>query len=114
MYQQVWSDPRVLDILKNDYVIVALYTDDKTKLPEEEWIVSSFDGKTKTTIGKKNQDMQITRFNSNALPLYVIVDGSGKELTAARYTYSPDVQKFIRWLEEGLEEVSGSQSVTLW
>ena len=88
---------------------MALYTDDKTKLPEKEWIVSSYDGKTKSTIGKKNQDMQITQFNSNALPLYVIVDGNGKELTAARYTYSPDVKKFISWLEEGLEAVSGKR-----
>jgi thiol:disulfide interchange protein DsbD len=109
MYEQVWSDPKVLEILKNDYIIVALYTDDKTKLPEKEWIVSSFDGKTKNTIGKLNQDLQITRFNSNAMPLYVIVDGNGKELTATRYTYSSDVQKFIRWLEEGLEEVSGER-----
>jgi len=102
MYEQVWSDPKVLEILSNNYVIVALYTDDKTKLPEKEWIVSSFDGKTKSTIGKKNQDMQITQFNSNALPLYVIVDGSGKELTTTRYTYNPDVKKFISWLEEGI------------
>jgi thiol:disulfide interchange protein len=106
MYEQVWSDPEVLKILKNDYIIVALYTDDKTKLPEKDWVISSFDGKTKTTIGRKNQDMQITRFNSNALPLYIIVDGTGKELTTARYTYSPDVQKFIRWLEEGKKAVS--------
>lgn len=107
MYEQVWSDPKVLEILKNDFVIVALYTDDRTKLPEKDWVVSTYDGKTKTTIGKKNQDIQITRFNSNALPLYVIVDGNGKEMTAERYTYSPDVQKFIRWLEEGLEAARG-------
>jgi thiol:disulfide interchange protein DsbD len=109
MYEQVWSDPKVLEILKNDFVIVALYTDDKTKLPEKDWIVSSYDGKTKNTIGKKNQDLQITRFNSNALPLYVIVDGNGNELTAERYTYSPDVQKFIKWLEEGLKEAGGNR-----
>jgi thiol:disulfide interchange protein DsbD len=109
MYEQVWSDPRVLEILKNDYIVVALYTDDKTKLPEKEWIVSSYDGKTKNTIGKRNQDLQITQFNSNALPLYVIVDGHGKELTATRYAYNSDVQKFIRWLEEGLEALNGNR-----
>jgi len=101
MYEQVWSDPAVLEILKNDFIIVALYTDDRTKLPEEEWIISAYDGKQKTTLGKKNQDFQITRFSSNAMPLYAIVDGTGKELTATRYTYNPDVQKFIAWLEEG-------------
>ncbi|MBN2275771.1 MAG: thioredoxin family protein [Bacteroidales bacterium] len=101
MYEQVWSDPAVLDILRNDFIIVALYTDDKTKLPESEWIVSTYDGKTKTTMGKKNQDFQITRFNSNALPLYAIVDGNGKELTSARYTFNTDIQSFINWLNEG-------------
>jgi thioredoxin-related protein len=109
MYEQVWSDPKVLEILKNDYIIVALYTDDKTRLPEKDWIISSYDGKTKNTIGKLNQDLQITRFNSNALPLYVIVDGNGKELTTTRYTYSSDVQKFIRWLEEGKKEFGSKQ-----
>jgi len=101
MYEQVWSDPRVLEILKNDFIIVALYTDDHTKLPEKEWITSAYDGKKKTTIGKKNQDFQITRFNSNALPLYAIVDASGKVLTSANYTYNTDIGKFIGWLNEG-------------
>jgi thioredoxin-related protein len=109
MYEQVWSDPAVLDILKNDFIIVALYTDDKTKLPESEWTVSTYDGKTKTTMGKKNQDFQITRFNSNALPLYTIIDGNGKELVTKRYTYNPDIQKFINWLKEG-KGVKGNQS----
>ncbi|MBN1416239.1 MAG: thioredoxin family protein [Bacteroidales bacterium] len=109
MYERVWSHPAVLEILKNDFIIVALYTDDKTKLPEQDWIVSTYDGKQKTTMGKKNQDFQITRFKSNALPLYAIVDGNGKELTLSRYTYSPDVQRFIRWLEEGRDAVKGKR-----
>jgi thiol:disulfide interchange protein DsbD len=83
---------------------VALYTDDKTKLPEQEWITSSADGRLKSTIGKKNQDLQITRFGSNALPLYAIVDASGKDLTHEYYTYNPDVQKFLDWLHEGIRK----------
>ncbi len=101
MYSEIWSDPAVLQMLQQDFIVVALYTDDKTKLPESEWITSSADGKVKNTIGKKNQDLQITRFNSNALPLYAIVDGNGKDLTREYYTYSPDVQKFLSWLKEG-------------
>ncbi len=81
MYAEVWSDPRVLQLLNDKFIVVALYTDDKTRLPESEWITSSIDGKVKNTIAKKNQDFQITRFNSNALPLYAIVDANGKDLT---------------------------------
>jgi thiol:disulfide interchange protein len=111
MYEKVWSNPEVLEILGKDFIIVALYTDDKTKLPEKEWITSAFDGKLKTTLGKKNQDFQISRFNSNALPMYAIVDGNGKELTPIRYTYSLDIQKFIDWLKEGKKALgSGSSS----
>ncbi len=102
MYHQVWSDPAVLEKLKNNFIIVALYTDDKTKLPENEWITSLNDGKVKNTIGKKNLDFQITRFNSNALPLYAILDAEGNNLTTAYYTYNPDINRFINWLDEGL------------
>jgi len=102
MYGEVWSDPRVLQILQNEFIIVALYTDDRTKLPENEWITSTSDGKVKNTIGKKNQDLQVTRFNSNALPLYAIVGPYGKNLTKSYYTYDPSVEKFMNWLEEGI------------
>jgi thiol:disulfide interchange protein len=101
MYSEIWSDPRVLQMLRNEFIIVALYTDDRTKLPEEEWITSTSDNKVKSTIGKKNQDLEITRFRSNALPLYAIVDANGNDLTKTYYTYDPDVDKFLTWLEMG-------------
>jgi thiol:disulfide interchange protein DsbD len=100
MYGEVWSDPRVLQLLQQKFIIVALYTDDRTKLPENEWITSTADGKVKNTIGKKNQDFQVTRFNSNALPLYAIVNENGKDLSTSYYTYSPDIEKFLRWLQQ--------------
>ena len=99
MYAEVWSDPRVQKILREKFIVAALYTDDKTKLPESEWITSTVDGKVKSTMGKKNQDLQIARFGSNALPLYSIVDSDGKDLSTTYYTYDPDVEKFIKWLE---------------
>jgi thiol:disulfide interchange protein DsbD len=71
-------------------------------LPEHEWITSTSDGKVKNTIGKKNQDFQVARFNSNALPLYAIVGPDGKDLTRSYYTYDPSVEKFMKWLEEGI------------
>ena len=74
MEENVWSDPRVMKILDENYLVVALYVDDKTLLPEEKWYVSKYDGKMKKTIGKQNFDFQITKFNSNAQPYYVLLD----------------------------------------
>jgi thiol:disulfide interchange protein DsbD len=103
MYSEVWSDPRVTGLLRDKFIVVALYTDDKTKLPESEWVTSTVDGKVKNTIGKKNQDIQISQFGSNALPLYAIVDGEGNKLSSTSYTYDSDVEKFIGWLESTLQ-----------
>jgi thiol:disulfide interchange protein DsbD len=102
MYSEVWSDPRVMQVLQEEFIIVALYTDDKTKLPEADWFTSKTDGKIKNTIGKKNQDLQITRFGSNALPLYAIVDKDGKDMSLEYYTYNPNVEKFLQWLNKGI------------
>ena len=103
MEANVWSDPRVLSMLKNDYVVVALYVDDKTKLPENEWVTSSFDGKVKKTIGKKFADYQITRFQVNAQPYYILLNSEGKQMVKAR-SYDLNVEAFIEFLENGLKE----------
>ena len=103
MEANVWSDPRVLTMLKNDYVVVALYVDDKSKLPEEEWVTSSFDGKLKKTIGKKFADYQITRFQVNAQPYYVLLDSQGNQLIQPR-AYDLSIEAFIEFLENGLQE----------
>jgi thiol:disulfide interchange protein DsbD len=101
MYNKVWSDPEVLKILKYDFIIVALYTDDKTKLSKEKWVTSQLDGKVKNTIGKINADLQVTKFKSNALPLYAIIDHNENLLTQSLYTYNPSTDKFVKWLKEG-------------
>ncbi len=100
MEARVWSDPRVLEMLRNDYVIIALYVDDRTRLPENEWFTSSFDGRVKKTLGQKNLDHQITRFNTNTQPFYALVDSDGKLLNQPR-GYDLDVDAFVRFLEEG-------------
>ncbi len=103
MYAEVWADPRVRQKLAEEFVLLALYTDDRTKLPEGEWVTSALDGKVKKTLGKKNLDFQISTYNSNALPMYVIVDQNGKILTNKMYyTYSNDVVAFLKFLNEGL------------
>ena len=103
MEANVWSDPAVLKLLKTKFIVVALYVDDKTELPEDEWFTSEYDGKVKKTIGKQYADIQISRFNVNAQPYYVILDENGKEQTANSHSYDKDVQKFHDFLIEGLE-----------
>jgi thiol:disulfide interchange protein DsbD len=102
MEGKVWSDPEVLKRLQNDYIIIALYTDDRTKLPESEWITSAFDGKVKKTLGKKNLDLQISRYNTNTQPLYVLIDADGNPLAEPR-GHNLNIPAFRDWLDRGVE-----------
>jgi thiol:disulfide interchange protein DsbD len=102
MEAKVWSDPQVLKRLREDFIIIALYVDDKTRLPESEW--SSVSSKTLTkTLGKKNLEFQISRFNTNTIPYYVIVDHEGNPLTRPM-GFDPDIRKFVDFLDSGLRE----------
>ena len=102
MEAKVWSDPEVVRRLRDNFVIIALYVDDKTQLPENEWIVSTFDGKQKKTIGKINEDLEISKFKTNALPLYVITDHKGNPLNKPMPT-NLNVEEYKKWLDEGVE-----------
>lgn len=103
MEARVWADPRVLKKLREEFVIVALYVDDKTQLPESEWITSTYDGKVKKTIGKKYADFQISRFNVNAQPYYVLLDTKGNTLVPPK-AYDLNVENFLEFLDSGLAE----------
>ncbi len=96
----VWSDPEVLSRLQNDYVVVALYVDDKTELPESEWYTSKYDKKVKKAIGKQNADLQITNLNNNAQPFYVLV-GRDERVLVSPYGYDKSVPSFVNFLDEG-------------
>ena len=100
MEAKVWSDPQVLERLRQDFVIIALYVDDRTKLPEDEWVTSTFDGKIKKTMGQRNADFQISRFNTNTQPYYIITDTDGNEL-AGPYGLNLDIEEFIDFLDRG-------------
>ncbi len=102
MEHVVWKDPRVLQMLKNDYIILALYVDDKTPLPEHEQYISEYDGKPKKDIGRKNADFQITHFNTNAQPFYCLLDSNGELLVEPR-AYDLDEDEFVEFLNKGLE-----------
>ena len=103
MEARVWSDSRVLKRLKEDFVMVALYIDERYTLPEEQWYTSTYDNKVKKTIGKQNADFQITRFNNNAQPYYVILDHN-EELLINPIGYETDIQKFIDFLDKASKE----------
>lgn len=102
MEQRVWSDPAVLKRLSEDFVLVALYVDDRTTLPESNWYKSSYDGKTKKTIGQQNADFQITRFNNNAQPFYVILN-EDEQLLLMPKAYDLNVSAFVDFLDKALE-----------
>ena len=82
-------------------MIVALYTDDRTRLPESEWYVSDVDGKEKKTIGQQNIDFEIKHFQTNTIPLYVIMDSDGNVVNTPKGT-DLDVQSYLGWLKEGI------------
>ncbi len=105
MEARVWSDPGVLKMLKNDFVVVALYVDEKTELSENQWYTSSYDGKIKKTIGKQNADFQITRFNNNAQPYYVILD-QNEELLVEPKAYDLEVGNFRSFLQSAIDNYS--------
>ncbi|MDR0737811.1 MAG: thioredoxin family protein, partial [Prevotellaceae bacterium] len=100
MAADVWSDPEVRELLEQ-YIIIALYTDDKTELPESEWITSKVDGKVKKTMGKRNADFEIDRFNTNTLPYYVVLDNDGNPLTGKGVGYV-NKKEFITFLKTAL------------
>ena len=103
MEHYIWPEPEVKELLTNEFIIVSLFTDENTiDLPENEWVVDDR-GRTLKTLGRRNGYLQRSQFNMNAQPYYVIIDANGKVLTKENYKYDRDVQKFIDWLNEGLE-----------
>lgn len=99
MENTVWANPEVLKLLSEKYVIVALYTDDRTTLPEEEWVTSDYDGKVKKTMGKKNLDLQISKYGTNSIPYHVIIEPDGTEHTLS-VTFEDE--EFKAFLEQGI------------
>ena len=101
---RVWPDERVRHYLNNKYVLVSLYVDDKTQLPEKDWYISSYDSKIKKTIGKQNADFQITRFNNNAQPFYVVIDPFSEKIVYRPWGYELNVESYIAHLDNGINK----------
>ena len=100
---RVWPDERVRDYLNNKYVLLSLYVDDKTELSREQWYTSKYDSKIKKTIGKQNADFQITRFNNNAQPFYVILDPFSEKVIYKPWGYELDIENYLSHLSNGIK-----------
>lgn len=101
MEQRVWSDPRVLEILRNRYVIVALYNDDKTPLDKEDWVTTP-SGRVLKDLGRVNSYIARERFGVNAQPNYILLSPDGTQLAPPR-GYNLDIEDFLAFLAKGLE-----------
>ena len=101
MEARVWSDPKVLEMLRNDFVVVALYCDDKKQADESDWITAG--DRTLKTIGKINSHIATTNYGVNAQPCYVL-EGRGGVLLAEPRSYDLDVDAFVAFLKGGLEK----------
>ena len=98
MEEKVWADKRVLERLEKDFIVVALYVDDRTEVPESDWRISKLDGKIKKSVGKINSDIQICYFGTNAQPNYCLL-GNDEELLAEPRGANYDVEAFIEFLD---------------
>ena len=107
MEARVWSDPQVLDILRRDYVIVALYSDDKKILPENEWVTTD-SGKVLKSLGKINSYYALKTYGVNAQPYYVLQGRDGKTLVPPR-GYDLNVENFVQFLRSGVEAYKKQQ-----
>ena len=102
METRVWSDPRALKMMKEDYVVCALYADDKKVLDKEDWVTTA-DGKVLKSLGKINSYFALTRYNVNAQPYYAIIDPETEEHKVPSRGYNLDVEAFVEFLQNGLK-----------
>ena len=102
MESRVWSDPKVLNMLKNDFVVVALYTDDKQKLDEEDYVTDAVSGKVYKDLGRANSYIARTLWNVNAQPNYVLLSPEGDILVPVR-GYDLSIDGFVSFLQSGLD-----------
>jgi len=103
MEEQVWTEGNILNMIKNDVVLISLYADNRTKLPESEQYESKLTGNNIRTIGDKWKEFQQVHYNTNAQPLYVIQDVNGNDLTEA-VAYTPDPEEYEKWLKDGIDK----------
>jgi thiol:disulfide interchange protein len=105
MEAEVWDDPEVKRRIREDFVLISLYVDESTELPESEQRTNA-NGDKITTVGEKNLDYEVSKFGFNAQPLYMFLDSNGNPLSDVKYGYDSNIQKFINHLETVKKEFS--------
>ncbi len=103
MENNVWSDEKVLNVLKNDMVLISLYVDDKRELPKNEQTVSKITGNEITSIGDKWTEFIITKYKTNTQPFYVLIDLNEEKLNAP-ISYTPNIGDYLAWLKDGISK----------
>lgn len=98
----VWTDEKVSDLIENDYVLITLFVDDKTPLPEHVKVMDNGKERTLRTVGDKWSYLQRVKFGANAQPFYVLIDNDGNPLNKS-YSFDEDVDKYVDFLETGLK-----------
>ncbi|KAF2509448.1 DUF255 domain-containing protein [Flavobacterium zhairuonense] len=107
MEDNVWSDQKVLKVLKEDVVLISLYVDDKRELPQNEQVVSQLTGKKIKYIGQKWSEFQTVTYKTNAQPFYVLVNNEGETLNETS-AYNPDSADYLAWLQSGVSNFKNS------
>lgn len=108
MELSVWTDPKVSKLLNEDYVLITLYVDEKTKLPEPVKVTENGTERTLRTVGDRWSYLQRSKFGANAQPFYVLLDNEGMPLNKS-YSYDEDIQKYVDFLETGLKNYKGNK-----
>ncbi|WP_445452416.1 cytochrome c biogenesis protein CcdA [Flavobacterium sp. 25HG05S-40] len=103
MENNVWSDEKVLDVLKNEVVLISLYVDDKRELPKAEQTVSKITGNEITSVGDKWTEFIITKYQTNTQPFYVLIDLKEQKLNTP-ISYTPNVNEYLAWLKDGISK----------
>jgi thiol:disulfide interchange protein DsbD len=98
----VWSDPEVLQMLREQVVLVSLYVDEKEKLPESKQYVSKTTGRTIKSVGNLWSDFQIEKYQTNSQPYYLVLDTEGRTISNGPRTYNADISYFRDWLKDGI------------
>ncbi len=108
MEENVWSKDKILPIFKNEVVLVSLYVDERTKLPEDKQYISKYTGDKVTTVGQKWSEFETYKYKNNSQPLYVIENHEGKNMNEP-IGYTPEVDVYYKWLKKGIENFKKQQ-----
>jgi thiol:disulfide interchange protein DsbD len=108
MEENVWSKEQILPLLNNEVVLVSLFVDERTELPEDKQYISKYTGEKVTTVGEKWSELETFVYKNNSQPLYVIIDHNEQRMNQP-VGYTPDVEEYYKWLRQGIDNFKKQQ-----